>query len=120
MSANAINRQPESFHNKNKDTTNVAILSISLPIPGPSLALCQQPGMHLTEIDHHTIVHMNIEEVRQRIAGKRGSRVVLKLTDRDGGANAYLGGRYSWTGQLCCLWMMQSRLFVRIFSDLFF
>jgi len=49
--------------------------------------------MHLTEIDHHTIVHMDIEEVRGRIAGKRGSRVVLTLTDRDGGRNAYLGGK---------------------------
>ena len=95
-------------------------LMFSHPTPCPLLFLCQQPGMHLTEIDHHTIVHMDIEEVRQRIAGKRGSRVVLKLTDRDGGANAYLGGRYGWTGQFCCLWLMQSRLFVRMFSDLFF
>jgi hypothetical protein len=49
--------------------------------------------MHLMEIDHHTIVHMDMEEVRERVIGKRGSRVVLKLTDRDGGPNAYNSGR---------------------------
>ena len=45
------------------------------------------------EIDHHTIVHMDMEEVRERVIGKRGSRVVLKFADKDGGAKAFNGGR---------------------------
>lgn len=45
------------------------------------------------EIDHHTILHMDMEEVRERVIGKRGSRVVLKLSDKDSGANAFNGGR---------------------------
>ena len=70
-------------HNPIETDVGVSDVVIAGLVPGLSADLCGsiRPGMYLLAVDQQSVAHMPIEDINERLYGKRGSRVSLALAD---------------------------------------
>jgi hypothetical protein len=80
--------------NEHDNIRGAVVIEKTVPGLSGELSGSCRAGMVLLEVDHHNISQMDIDAVRDRFGGKRGSKIVLRLQDDPKlGANGYNKGR---------------------------